>query len=166
MPSKLKNEAASEAAALLEVAWPHGTIPVDPVAIARSADIRVLEADLDDDTLGALVKTPGDPPLIVINQKDPEVRKRFTCAHELGHWTRRASNDEYTSVDLRSEESRRGTDPEEIFANEFAAALLMPEESFRVQFILGRGPSLLGIKFKVSEQAAEFRIKNLGLARE
>jgi Zn-dependent peptidase ImmA (M78 family) len=164
MPSQIKAEAAHEAAQLLEVAWSPGVIPVDPIAIARNAGIQVVEAKLNADTLGALIKAPGDDPTIVINEDDPETRKRFTCAHELGHWMRRASDEEeYTSVDLRSDLSRSGNDPEEIFANEFAACLLMPETEFRTQHMLGRNAILLGIEFKVSRESAEFRLKNLGL---
>jgi Zn-dependent peptidase ImmA (M78 family) len=164
MASKIKTEAAAEAAQLLEVAWPQGIIPVDPVTIARGAGIRVLEAQLQEDTLGALLKTPGEDPTIVINETDAETRKRFTCAHELGHWVRRSNDDEYSTVDLRSDLSRTGQDEEEIFANEFAASLLMPEKEFRVQHALGRNAVLLGIAFKVSAEAAEIRKKNLGLA--
>jgi Zn-dependent peptidase ImmA (M78 family) len=164
VPSQIKKEASTEAAQLLEIAWSPGQIPVDPVAIARSAGIRVVEAKLDEDTLGALVKAPREDPVIVINESDQDNRKRFTCAHELGHWMRRSVDDEYTSIDLRSDLSRTGNDPEEIFANEFAASLLMPETEFRAQHDLGRNPKLLAIEFKVSPEAAAFRLKNLGLA--
>ncbi|HEY2536763.1 MAG TPA: ImmA/IrrE family metallo-endopeptidase [Solirubrobacteraceae bacterium] len=167
MPSQIKTEAADEAAKLLEVAWEHRSIPVDPIAIARSASIEVLEAALDENTLGALIKEPGAVPKIVINERHPETRKRFTCAHELGHWTRRGDGDEeYTTVDLRNHLSSTGDDPEEVFANGFAAALLMPEAEFRLQYALWKKASLLGIRFKVSQEAAEFRIKHLNLGLE
>jgi Zn-dependent peptidase ImmA (M78 family) len=163
MPSKIKTEAAEEATRLLQASWPFG-IPVDPVSIARAVGVRVVTAPLDENTMGALVKTRGQDPTIMINEADGDHRQRFTCAHELGHWVRRSEEtDEYSTVDLRSGLSAVGDDPEEIFANEFAACLLMPEKEFRIQHTLGRNDILLSIKFMVSREAAQFRLKNLGL---
>jgi Zn-dependent peptidase ImmA (M78 family) len=164
MTSKVKTEAAEEAARLLSVAWPFGTIPVDPVTIARTAGLRVLDAPLDKDTLGVLIKQPGQEPTIMINESDPENRKRFTCAHELGHWVRRADETEaYTTIDLRNSLSTTGENAEEVFANEFAACLLMPEQDVRRGWTLGRNDILLSIEFKVSREAIQIRLKNLGL---
>lgn len=164
MASEIKTDAAEEAEKLLDAAWPHRAIPVDPIGIARTAGLRVVDAPLDEDTLGALIKMPGQEPTIMVNAGDSEHRKRFTCAHELGHWVhRRADEEEYSSVDLRSPLSATGDDPNEIFANEFAASLLMPEEKFRHAHALGRNDILLGIEFNVSREAAQFRLKNLGL---
>jgi Zn-dependent peptidase ImmA (M78 family) len=163
MTSEIKTEAAREAARLLTAAWPFG-VPVDPVSIARTAGLRVLEAPLDEDTLGALIKQPGQEPTIMINQGDPENRKRFTCAHELGHWVRRSKEaDEYTTVDLRSGLSTTGDDPEEVFANEFAACLLMPEDTVRALHAGDHNDIEMAIELKVSREAMQFRLKNLGL---
>jgi Zn-dependent peptidase ImmA (M78 family) len=162
--SQIKTEAADQAARLLTTAWPFGAIPVDPVTIARAAGLRVVDAPLDEDTLGALIKTPGKEPTIMINQSDPDNRKRFTCAHELGHWVRRSEEtDEYTTIDLRSGLSATGSDPEEVFANEFAACLLMPEPAVRRMHAGGLNDIQLSIEFKVSREAMQFRLKNLAL---
>jgi Zn-dependent peptidase ImmA (M78 family) len=164
MPSQIKMKASEEAARLLASAWPFGVIPVDPVAIARSAGLRVVNAELDVDTLGALIKTPGKDPTIVINQADPQARKRFTCAHELGHWVARAEEeDEYATIDLRNPSSATGNDPDEVFANEFAACLLMPEDEVRRRAGTGLNDIQLAIEFQVSREAMQFRLKNLGL---
>ncbi len=164
MTSDIKSEAAEQSARLLTTAWPFGTIPVDPVTIARAAGLRVLDAPLDEDTLGALIKQPGQEPTIMINQSDPENRKRFTCAHELGHWVRRSEEaEEYSTVDLRSGLSAMGADPEEVFANEFAACLLMPEPAVKNMQANGLNDIQLAIEFKVSREAMQFRLKNLGL---
>src|SRR4051795_10282878 len=82
--------------------------------------LQVLEAQLDQNTLGALVKEPGKEPTILLNQNDGQNRKRFTCAHELGHYVRRSEeSDEYATIDLRNQSSATGEDHEEIYANEF-----------------------------------------------
>lgn len=89
MKSQVKREAEQDAAKLLQAAW-SGGIPIDPVAIARTAGLRVLEARLDENTLGALIKQPGQDPTILLNEDDSPNRRRFTCAHELGHFVRRS----------------------------------------------------------------------------
>lgn len=163
MTSEIKQEAERDAAMLLREAW-GDKIPVDPVAIARAAGIRVLDAPLDEDTAGALVKEPGKDPTILLNEKDSANRKRFTCAHELGHYRRRSADDnEYTTIDLRGSLAAMGTDPEEIYANEFAASLLMPEDAVRGLLEEGLGDLEMSIRFGVSREAIEFRIQNIFL---
>jgi Zn-dependent peptidase ImmA (M78 family) len=163
MKSQVKREAEKDAAKLLKATW-GGAIPVDPVAIARTAGLSVLEAHLDENTLGALVKQPGRDPTILLNEADSENRRRFTCAHELGHFVRRSEEaDEYTRVDLRNSLSARGEDPEEVYANEFAACLLMPEDEVRSFVETGMGDLEMAIRFKVSREAMQFRLKNLEL---
>jgi len=156
-------EAAEDAAKLLRAAWGDAT-PIDPVAIARTAGLRVLEAQLDEKTLGALVKNPGQDPVIVLNESDSENRKRFTCAHELGHFVRRSTEGEkYLTVDLRNSHSSTGLDPEEVYANEFAASLLMPEDKVRSCVETGMGDLEMAIRFKVSREAMQNRLANLDL---
>jgi Zn-dependent peptidase ImmA (M78 family) len=163
MPSEIKTEAARDAQKLLDATWVSG-IPVDPVAIARRAGLRVLYAPLDPDTLGALIKRPGEDPTILISQSDGENRKRFTCAHELGHFVRRSEEaEEYVTTDLRSPLSSTGSDPEEIYANEFAASLLMPPEDIKILLEAGLSDLELAIRFKVSREAIENRLTNLFL---
>ncbi|MBT0974157.1 ImmA/IrrE family metallo-endopeptidase, partial [Salmonella enterica subsp. enterica serovar 1,4,[5],12:i:-] len=89
---------------------------------------------LDDDVSGALLKEPEQDPVIILNRNDSNVRKRFTCAHELGHYVKRTENGqplEYEFVDYRGKLASQGVDSEEIFANNFAACLLMPEKEVR-----------------------------------
>jgi len=163
MRSRVKEEAGRDATKLLRATW-GGGIPVDPVEIARAAGLKVLEAELDENTLGALVKQPGKDPTILLNEADGKNRRRFTCAHELGHFVRRSEEaDEYTRVDLRSPLSATGEDPEEIYANEFAACLLMPEEDVKRLHSAEVGDLEMAIRFKVSREAMQFRLKNLGL---
>lgn len=163
MRSQVKREAERDAAKLLQATW-EGGIPVDPVAIARAAGLRVLEAELKENTLGALVKQPGQDPTILLNEADSKNRRRFTCAHELGHFVRRSEEaDEYTRVDLRSSLSATGEHPEEVYANEFAACLLMPEDEVKSLCAAGMSDLEMAIRFKVSREAMQFRLKNLGL---
>jgi Zn-dependent peptidase ImmA (M78 family) len=163
MASKVKREAAREAERVRKLAWP-GQPPIDPAEVAQTLGLRVVTADLDSDVMGALIKRPGEQPTIMINQADPDNRQRFTCAHELGHWVRRSGEpEEFATIDLRSEESSTGKDPEEVFANEFAACLLIPAEELRIAKLLGRSGRLLAVYFGVSQDAMAYRLANLGM---
>jgi Zn-dependent peptidase ImmA (M78 family) len=164
MTSEIKTEAARDAAKLLSEVWPTG-IPVDPIVVARRAGLQVLEtATLDKNILGALIKNPDQDPIIMLNENDGLNRKRFTCAHEIGHFVRRGDTAEpYTTIDFRDRLSSLGNDPEEVYANEFAACLLMPADQVRLQAKENLGDLELAIRFGVSRDAMQFRLKNLGL---
>jgi len=163
MSSNIRAQAARDASQLLAQTW-HGLIPVDPVSIARRAGLRVVDAALDDNTMGALVKLPGQDPTIMLNPNDGPNRRRFTCAHEIGHYVRRSEKaEEYTTVDLRSGLSSEGTDQEEIYANKFAACLLMPDGEVRRLSAEGMVDWEMAIRFGVSREAIQFRLRDLGL---
>ena len=104
-----KDEAARDAERLRISVW-GDRFPVDPVRIARKLGIHVLDSRLPRNVSGALVKERGEDPTILLHQKDSANRKRFTCAHELGHFVRRSDNpDEYEYVDLRDTLGGDGT---------------------------------------------------------
>jgi Zn-dependent peptidase ImmA (M78 family) len=143
-------------------AWGN-VFPVDPVQIARRLGIDVREATLRDDISGALVKKLGEDPTILLNASDSPNRKRFTAAHELGHFvTREDSPDTYEYIDLRDTMwSAAGTNPEEVFANQFAANLLMPESEVQRLRTEGLSPTQMALYFKVSQDAMANRLKNV-----
>ncbi len=116
---------------------------------------------------GALRKSRGSDPEIYLNQDDSLNRQRFTCAHELGHYVRRTSAGDldYDFVDRRDELASVGRDPEEIYANQFAASLLMPEDLVTEEWRNGLAPVRLALKFGVSEDAMNYRLRNLTLTR-
>jgi Zn-dependent peptidase ImmA (M78 family) len=163
MSSAIKAQAAQDASKLLAEAWP-GVIPVDPVHIARAAGLRVIDSPLEPNTMGALVTQPGQDPTIMINAADGKNRRRFTCAHELGHYVQRSDEaQEYTTVDLRSGLSAEGIHDDEIYANEFAACLLMPANEVKRLLKEGLADWEMAIRFQVSREAMQFRLKNLNL---
>jgi Zn-dependent peptidase ImmA (M78 family) len=113
-----------------------------------------------------LAKTPSHDPEVFINSLDSVNRQRFSCAHEIGHYSKRASgrdDDEWGYIDRRDPIASRGTEPEEIFANQFAAALLMPEPCIR-KLSDDLDPTALAVRFGVSLDAMRFRLDNLGIS--
>jgi Zn-dependent peptidase ImmA (M78 family) len=153
---------AREAERILATVWGR-RFPVDPVLIARRLGIDVREAPLSANVSGALVKKLGQDPRILLNASDHPNRQRFTCAHELGHFvSREEAPDEYEFVDLRDTVwSAAGSQPEEVFANQFAANLLMPEDEVRRLEEQGYTPTQMAVYFGVSQDSVHFRLKNL-----
>ncbi len=140
------------------------TVPVDPIAIARKLDMAVYTADLVKDVSGMLFMKPGRDPEIFLSRTDNYKRQRFTCAHELGHWAKHVADGVESDhvVDYRGSLASTGKDPIERYANQFAAALLMPENEVRRLQGRGYGPVALADALRVSPEAASYRIESLG----
>jgi Zn-dependent peptidase ImmA (M78 family) len=62
------------------------TIPINPLVLANREGIQVNNAKFTDDNLVGMIVKRGDDVAILVNQDDPPFRKRFTIAHELGHY--------------------------------------------------------------------------------
>ncbi len=141
-------------------------VPVDPARIAASLGIEVVEAHLDADVAGAIQREPGKQPTIYLSAGDHPNRKRFTCAHEIGHFEKRGGDSGPLSyIDYRDEAASMGTYEDERYANAFAAALLMPEMKVERLHAIGLHEEEMAQHFGVSHAAMVNRLKNLGLYR-
>jgi Zn-dependent peptidase ImmA (M78 family) len=147
--------------------------PVDVYRVARARGIDVLQQELEESVSGVLVIRASGP-VIGVNQGHPKNRQRFTIAHELGHWElhKHAGSVfiDTTSVFYRDQASSDGSKTQEIEANRFAAALLMPHKA--LEEAVGWQPvdpldeetfRRLAARFGVSTQALGFRLVRLGL---
>lgn len=110
----------------------------------------------------------NDDAVIVVNEDNPTQRRRFTLAHEYGHYLLHTESN--TSIFHRDEKSSQGTDRVEIDANAFAAELLMPAEEVGAQAAkIGVDPLAdditrgLADTFGVSFQAMSIRLQQLGV---
>lgn len=141
--------------------------------VARDQGLVVGAADLGEDISGVIVVKNGKGK-IGYNPNDIEERRRFTIAHELGHYLlHRDQMDMFVDkayYALRDKNSSKGEYKMEREANAFAAALLMPRsllvnEIKKTNFDLADEKSLnqLARKFKVSTQAMSFRLANLNI---
>jgi Zn-dependent peptidase ImmA (M78 family) len=163
----------SDAQQLLRTVWAPETesdgaqvpLPVDPFVIAQKLGIKAYAAGLDEGISGMLVKRAGEDAEIYVHASDSPNRRRFTCAHELGHYYKRSAtaDPEWEYVEHRDLLTSAGSDPEEIYANKFAASLLMPREEVERLCKKGYGLPTLAYEFGVSEDAMRFRLANLGL---
>ncbi|HEV3321549.1 MAG TPA: ImmA/IrrE family metallo-endopeptidase [Solirubrobacteraceae bacterium] len=156
-----------DAQEMLQTYWAKedGTLPlpVDPIAIAGKLGIKVFTAVLEPNVSGMLFMRPGSDPEIYLSQSDSYNRQRFTCAHELGHWSKRVAAGEESAhvVDYRGPLAATGNDSQEIYANQFAAALLMPAPEVLRLKERGYSPIAVADELRVSPEAASFRIANL-----
>jgi hypothetical protein len=97
-------------------------------------------------------------------------RRRFTIAHEIGHWichVREGRGGEIECrIDPASSAAVDGSDPREREANVFAASLLMPEDAVRAAWDAGVDAVGLRALLGVSEPAMAWRLYNLGLVAD
>lgn len=142
-------------------------VPVDPVKIARAIGINVYESRMDPDVSGYIIKRGEEyAPDIFFNSEHAAVRQRFTTAHELGHYFKRRElgpphSERYFLK--RAQLASCGTDAEEIYANQFAAALLMPEEEIKLLHILGFTDLEMANECRVSLESLALRKRRLGI---
>lgn len=157
-----------------EVLRRHGleTLPVDPVVLANREGIKLYNARFSEEELVGMIARRGGDVTLLVKQSDPPARKRFTIAHELGHYFLHLNGQDGQFVDGEANLFRRTPAPaeettpqrrQEIQANLFAAALLMPEELVRQQWPLLRSVEEMAKLFNVSVPAMGFRIDQLGL---
>lgn len=148
------------------------TVPVSVKQVAQHLGIKIELADLGEDCSGVLVRN-GSRAVIGINGAHHSNRQRFSIAHEIAHFVLHNGDtyiDKGYRVHFRDLEAGSGTKTEEMEANAFAAALLMPakwvKDAFNQQpFYLTEDDVLemLAAKFKVSTQAMTYRLMKLRL---
>ncbi|MDP9470649.1 MAG: ImmA/IrrE family metallo-endopeptidase [Chloroflexota bacterium] len=151
--------------------------PVPVEQIARAMGVRVAFEPFEGDLSGMLYQDPGNEDIIIlVNSLNAKTRQRFSIAHELGHLVLHERNiyvDRPISVRFRDALSSLAVSREEIEANQFGAALLMPQEWVLVDAHrrLSRQPGTsdeqlveeLARQYDVSRAAMEFRLSNLGI---
>lgn len=150
-------------------------LPVSLGAVAGSLGLAIEEKPLEEEFSGFLAVNEKT---IVINLNHALVRRRFTAAHEIGHYVlhRKKNPDSPVFID-RAIYYRRENDTNsainyrmEMEANAFAAGLLMPSvllEKYlgeHTHLNLGKAADIksLADEFYVSRPAMEFRLRNLG----
>lgn len=134
-------------------------IPIDLNKVITDSGMNVLEGNLPDDVEGVLDRKAQT---IYLKSSSPSTRKKFTAAHELGHyWLHNGVNVE---VFYRLDSMNLSADVEiEREANWFASSLLMPRQQVRQYWFLFRDVGKMADKFQVSITAMRWRLKNLGL---
>lgn len=151
-------------------------VDVERLAVSAGAVVRDRRFKGDPSLSGVLIREDGRA-VIGVNSMHAPTRRRFTIAHELGHLVMHPGRpliiDSSVRVNRRDRISSTATDLEEIEANQFAAALLMPASMVieELERVVEHTPALrpadlaerLADIFDVSQQAMGFRLVNLGV---
>lgn len=140
-----------------------GAVPVDALA-TDLLGLFVVQSD-DIEVSGLLVPATRYVYLNGREARESEGRRRFTLAHEIGHWVCQCGEGRAAApepilcrdTDLASKTSG----PLEREANNFAASLLMPEQQVRHAAAAGMGVEDAAGHFGVSDIAMEWRYYNL-----
>lgn len=130
------------------------------------SDVELRIEPLGDDISGYIEKVE-DKFVIVINSLQSPLRQRFTLAHEFGHYSLHKENLEGKHQDTAlfrdANEDSLGI---EYAANDFAAELLIPRESFENAIKAGTNtPKQLSNLFQVTEKAILYRAYKLGIIK-
>lgn len=157
--------------------YTHTILDLD--AVCDVNNIQILEGKFEDDNQsGALINENGKWQ-IVVNEDHPISRKRFTIAHELGHYFAVQGESIQAEIYLeeqnnvirdyalmkRTDEVDEGTYPVERQANMIAAAILMPDHLVQKLYDQIPRPSVseLASEFGVSEIAMENKLQSMGI---
>jgi hypothetical protein len=165
-------DAARDALTRFSETYAGEALPVDVEELAGS--LCCLRIRLAGD-LSAVPGAPAGAPLsglllphrreVWVGEHEPWKRRRFSVAHEVGHYLMHASETQEAvycrAADLRPDPAS----PDHLRerqANRFAAELLMPESLVaREVGLYGADPFALAERFAVSEVAMGFRLVNL-----
>ncbi|WP_167449544.1 ImmA/IrrE family metallo-endopeptidase [Halobacillus trueperi] len=146
-------------------------IPIDPLEIANAEGIEVISVEFTEEEISGLIDIDGMEKTIFVNHFHHPVRKRFTIAHELGHYFLHLQGirdgvyvDNSINESFFRKEVYGDTDKQkEREANQFAASLLMPknwvEAKWKETYDIGEMAKL----FNVSSSAMGYRLINLGI---
>jgi Zn-dependent peptidase ImmA (M78 family) len=166
---------AERAAATLIERFSVSAIPVEVEDIALRLGATIVRKPLER-TISGLLLREGGAKLIAVNTDHHPRRQRFTIAHEVGHLQLHAGDyivDSTMRVNRRNKLSSMASDAQEIEANAFAAALLMPPALVKSALERMRDSQLgnpsrvvesLADQFGVSTEAMGYRLINLGLS--
>lgn len=146
-----------------------GLIPVPVVDVAKKLNLAVYEIKMPsiDGVIpsGVLNKLKDGNWAIILNEKEAHTRKRFSIAHEIGHFLFHKGKPFVDAFNAGETFYRDGIgdDKLEKEANFFAASLLMPSEKVKEIWALSSDPFEMARKFDVSEVSMTVRLKNLRL---
>lgn len=141
-------------------------IPVAPKKIALNLDMEVRSINPfgEDGNLSGKFQLEDGVPVCYYNSTEASVRQRFTIAHEIGHYVLGHGD---SLRDPAANFSASAHNYKETEANNFAAQLLMPKASLinDVRDNSIHSIESLSRRYKVSQVAMKYRLKNLGLIR-
>ena len=165
MPQNQSQEVAQQVSSSNQLYKTENSFDVFQLASSlQNVELQIIPLD---DNLSGYIEKIDNKYIIAINNKHSSLRQRFTLAHELGHYYLHQEKlaDRHTDVKLfrDANEDRLGL---EYAANDFAAELLMPAETFKSAIKSGQNtPKTLSTLFQVTEKAVLYRAYKLGIIK-
>jgi hypothetical protein len=142
--------------------FPGNELPVPVESIAQDLLGIWVEERSDLECSGLLVPAERR---VVVRADEPKPRKRFTLAHELGHWVCQVQEGHAAPIYCRDVDVSEAADRQlEREANVFAAELLMPESAVRAVRAELADIAACAATFDVSPTAMQWRLYSFGLA--
>ena len=155
---------------------------IDIEELIQAHNIYYIPKKLPDNISGASMITENGKQIIVVNKDQPEKRKKFTIAHELGHiilghdtplntqdkaiitHSRQSKNP--SQILFRNDKTSEGSDWREIEANYFAASLLMPKEILNkeIKKLLQKNLKNYLSEYNVHELAEIFGVSTISMS--
>ena len=138
--------------------------PIDVYEIAKNEGLSIETRDFGDkfNNISGYIKP--EIKTIFVNSHDAENRRKFTIAHELGHWIlhkdKLETEPEKYAILYRIPLGRSQDDPIEQEANCFAANLLVPDEMLKARRD-DKEIEQLATEFDVSRDVIGYRIQDL-----
>ena len=141
------------------------TPPIDVYTIARSNGLDITEKEFpaDQADIAGFITVQDGRGRLFVNLLDGPSRRRFTIAHELGHWRlhrNELQNDPQRSVLFRIAIGKLNQDPVEKAANIYAANLLVPLDLLE-QYKKSMNTEQLAKLFEVSTEVIGYRLNLL-----
>lgn len=147
------------------------TPPVDIVGAIRALGIMYREEPMREDQSGYF-QNRGSFYVIGVNKNESEQRKRFTAAHELGHYVLHRDllreGQHFDRLFVGKNGGARSYGPitpyHEVQANKFAADVLMPADLVKSAYRRTQDLNETARLFAVSPSAMRIRLDNLGIS--
>jgi Zn-dependent peptidase ImmA (M78 family) len=159
MPGPIRDERADALRARYHAAFADAELPVPVEAIAE--DLLGLQVGASEDLAVSGMLLPQERQ-IWLNAGEGVPRRRFTLAHELGHWVCQHLEGKTAPVYCRSADVHPEPTVTDVAlereANMFAAELLMPEVAVRVAWADRSDLSACAARFGVSPLAMHWRL--------
>ena len=102
----LWQDARRKAQETLDNYWDH-SYPVKIVSICKAMGVTPYTGELPEGVSGMIVKEHSSEPRAYTERTEPQTRRRFTLAHELGHFVERvtiAQDNDFAFMDKRSDD--------------------------------------------------------------
>lgn len=149
---------------ILDVYWDRNIpVNIDDIARKMGSEVYYLPKLAGGDDISGRFDVINGIPTCSVRDTDSEQRKRFTLAHELGHFALGHGGgfrDNSASFNIYNYDQR------EVDANTFAAELLMPK--LAIDYVMDKlevnSINEFAKLFNVSVPAMTYRLKNLGIA--